>query len=77
MRSKITSKFQITIPKKIRERLMLSKNDVLEWTLENGKITVQSSKKPFLNFQGSVKTGSGDISQDIKSARDKMAERFK
>ena len=77
MRSKITSKFQITIPKKIRERLMLSKNDVLEWNLENGKVIVQSSKTPFLKFQGSVKTGSGDISQDIKSARNKMTERYK
>ena len=77
MRSKITSKFQITIPKQIREKLMLSKNDVLEWSLEDDKVVVHPSKKPFLKFQGSIKTGSGNISQDIESARKSMINKYK
>ncbi len=35
MRSKITDKFQTTVPKKIRESLKLSRNDYIEWKNED------------------------------------------
>jgi AbrB family looped-hinge helix DNA binding protein len=70
--SKITDKFQITIPKKIREILKLKKSDLLEWRVEDGRVTVESVEKPFLKHKGSVKIGEGDITQDIQKARREM-----
>ena len=69
MTSKITDKFQITIPKNIREMLKLNRNDLLEWKVEDGRVTVESVAKPFLNHKGSVQIGKGDIKQDIQKAR--------
>ena len=40
MQSVITSKYQTTIPKAIREYLGLAVKDALEWKVEKGKITV-------------------------------------
>ena len=40
MQSLITSKYQTTIPKAIRENLGLSVKDALEWKLEKGKVTL-------------------------------------
>lgn len=69
MISKITDKFQITVPKKIREMLKLNRNDLLEWKVEDGSVTVESVAKPFLKHKGSVRIGEGDIKQDIRKAR--------
>ncbi len=44
--SKITSKGQITIPKKIRDFLNVDVSDVIEFTLlEDGKVLISSEKK--------------------------------
>jgi len=40
MQSTITSKFQTTIPKTIRQSLALSVNDTLEWKFDHGKVIV-------------------------------------
>ncbi len=69
MVSKITDKFQITVPKKIREMLKLNRNDLLEWKVEDGRVAVESVAKPFLKQKGSVRIGEGDIKQDIRKAR--------
>jgi AbrB family looped-hinge helix DNA binding protein len=69
MFSKITDKFQITIPREIRRLLRLSRNDSLEWKFEKGVVTVRSAKKTFLAFEGTVKTGPGDIDKDIEAAK--------
>ena len=74
MRSKITDKYQITIPKKIREKLKLSRNDIIEWKLERGLVIVEPINKPFLKFKGSIKIGKGNIEIDIKKARKRIAE---
>jgi len=66
MRTTITSKYQTTIPKAVREDLSLSIHDTLEWNVENGKIVVLPMQKNFLNFRNAVKTGSGDIENDVK-----------
>lgn len=74
MKSKITDKFQITIPKQIRELLKLERNDSLEWRIiEGGKVTVEAVSKPFLAYRGSVKIGPGNIRQDIEIARDAIS----
>ncbi len=77
MQTKITSKFQTTIPKKVREKLKLSVHDSLEWHVERGKITVLPLHKNFLLRKNSVKIGSGDIDKDISLARERRAERYK
>jgi AbrB family looped-hinge helix DNA binding protein len=77
MQSVITSKFQTTIPKSVRENLKLSVNDRLEWKVDRGKIVVSPVHKIFLKHRNSIKTGIGDISEDIRLAREKQVEKFK
>jgi AbrB family looped-hinge helix DNA binding protein len=76
MRTVITSKYQTTIPKPIREDLDISIHDTLEWKVENGRIVVLPMQKNFLKFRNSVKTGSGNIDEDIKLSRKWRAERY-
>ena len=75
MQTIITSKFQITIPKSVREKLKLSINDAIEWRVERGKAVILPAKKPFLQRRNSVKVGSGDIASDIEMARKERAEK--
>jgi len=78
MQSTITSKFQTTIPKQIRENLKLSIKDVLDWKVVNGKILViPSQRAKFLNYQNTVKTGPGNILDDVKNARNLRIEKYK
>ena len=77
MRSKITSKYQITLPKELRERMNVGVADVLEWRVTSKGVTVEPIKRPFLDFAGTIKTGPGDVTADLKNARRKMAARFK
>lgn len=75
MQSVITSKFQTTIPKDVRERLKLSIHDTLEWKIDRGKIVVLPVQKEFLKYRNRIKTGSGKIEDDIKQARqDRIAK---
>ena len=76
MRTVITSKFQTTIPKAIRENLRLSINDTIEWKVENGRIVGVPMQKNFLKFKNSVKTGGGNIEDDIKLSRKRRADRY-
>ena len=76
MRTVITSKYQTTIPKPIREDLDISIHDTLEWKVENGRILVLPMQKNFLKFRNSVKTGSGNIDEDIKLSRKRRAKRY-
>lgn len=77
MQSTITSKYQTTIPKAIRERLNLSVKDTLEWKVEKDRITVYPAKKNFLTYQNTVKTGRGDIAADIETARKLRMENYR
>lgn len=77
MKSSITSKYQTTIPKKVRQSLKLSINDALEWTVESGKAVVSPMKKTFLKYRNFIQTGPGNIADDIKLARLKKIEKFK
>ncbi len=65
MKSKITSKYQTTIPREISDRLNLSVSDSIEWKIEKDKIFVEPVNKPFLKYKGSIKIKSGNIKEDI------------
>ena len=77
MKSVITSKFQTTIPKNVRERLKLSIHDTLEWKIERGKIVVFPVQKKFLEYRNKIKIGPGDIDEDIQRARKQRVEKYR
>ena len=77
MQSVITSKYQTTIPKAIREYLGLSVKDALEWKVEKGKILIYPAKKNFLKYRNAVKTGEGDIAADIETARNLRMDKYR
>ncbi len=77
MKSTITSKFQTTIPKAIREGLKLSVNDTLDWELKNGKVAVKTVQNKFLDHRNSIQVGQGNITEDISKARVTIAEKYK
>ena len=77
MQSVITSKFQTTIPKKIREQLNLSIHGSLDWQVEKGHIVVTSITAHFLDLQNSIKIGPGNIKKDIQLARQIRTEKYK
>jgi AbrB family looped-hinge helix DNA binding protein len=76
MQSTITSKFQTTIPKAVRENLALAVNDTLEWKVDHGKVTLFARQKNFLKYQNRIKIGKGDIAADIVLARDLRLEKY-
>jgi AbrB family looped-hinge helix DNA binding protein len=77
MQSTITSKYQTTIPKAIREKMGLSMKDALEWKIEKGKVTVYPTKSNFLKYRNTVKTGQGDIDADIEASRNLCMEKHR
>ncbi len=77
MRSTITSKFQTTIPKAVREYLGLSMRDTLDWKLEGGKVSVEAGKNAFLEHKNSIHVGPGDIETDIQKAWDAQVEKYR
>ena len=77
MQSVITSKFQTTIPKDVRERLKLSIHDTLEWKVDRGKIVILPVQKKFLTYRNRIKTGPGNIENDIKKARKQRVEKYR
>lgn len=74
MFSKITSKYQVTIPREVRESLKLTAADTIEWNIGEGRVIVTpGGEKPFLKYRGSLRVGRGDIKKDIMEARKKRA----
>lgn len=77
MNSTVTVKYQTTIPKAVREQLGISINDALEWIVEKGKVVVHPVHNNFSRYQGSIKTGAGDIAADIEAARASQTEKYR
>ncbi len=77
MESIVTSKFQTTIPKAVRENLKIKVNDAIEWKVENGKVIVTPVQTNFLKHKNSVSTGKGNISEDIQMARKMRTDRYR
>jgi len=64
-KSVVTSKFQTTIPKIIRDNLNLCISDTLDWEIENDKIVVRTKKNNFSAYRNTIKTGPGPIEKPI------------
>lgn len=64
--SKLTSKGQITIPRKVREQLGISTGDNIQFKEKNGVFTIKKSVKesPFDKWVGYLK-GKGDNTDGI------------
>jgi len=77
MKSKITSKFQVTIPREIRALLKLRVSDSIDWRIVDSKVLVEPVQKPFLKHRGIVKVGPGDGRGDVTEARARRAERYR
>ena len=67
--SKITSKFQTTVPKEVRERLSIRADDSLEWIVREGEAIVRPTVSRLYRWIGYAKVGPGSIVQDVKKAR--------
>ena len=77
MQTVITSKFQTTIPKIIREKLKRTVHDAIEWRVERVKIVLEPLQRNFLLHKNSIKTGPGNIDNDISLAKKIRAEKQK
>ncbi len=75
--STVTSKFQTTIPKHVRDKLNISVKDTLEWKIDNGKIEIRVNKNRFLTYKNLIKVGAGDIEKDIKRAKKLKMEKYR
>jgi AbrB family looped-hinge helix DNA binding protein len=74
MVTKITDKFQITIPKEIRTKFKLTRHDSIDWKMENGKILIEPIKRPIANYKGSIHIEPGNIQEDIEKVRRIIAD---
>jgi AbrB family looped-hinge helix DNA binding protein len=76
--SRITAKYQVTIPKEVRERLKLQVADTIEWRVrEDGRVYVTPAEAPIAEYKGAIRVGRGDIRKDIEKARDAMVDRHR
>jgi AbrB family looped-hinge helix DNA binding protein len=77
MESTVTSKFQTTIPKNIREQLNISVKDTLDWKIEKGKIVLAVNKNNFLAYKNTIEVGPGSIEDDIRRSRKLRMEKYR
>jgi AbrB family looped-hinge helix DNA binding protein len=76
-KSVVTSKFQTTIPKRIRDNMNLSVRDTLDWEIEDDRVVVRTIKNDFLTYKNTIKTGSGSTVDDIVLARKLRAKKYR
>ena len=69
MKSKITSKFQVTIPKEIRRKLKINVADAIEWKIEENGVVIEPVRRPFMKYKGIFQLGAGDVQEDIIQSR--------
>lgn len=74
--AKITSKGQITVPKKVRVRLGARDGDILSFDEEGDKMVVSRvrSESPFEKYRGILKRGKGlsreEVVRQVREMRD-------
>ena len=68
-KSTITSKWQTTVPKEVRERLGLVRSDVISWEIEGTTVRVAAASRAFLARRGELKVGVGSVVHDVRTAR--------
>ncbi len=54
--SKLTSKYQATVPKEVREFLGLASGDGIQWEIEDGRAVVRKLSKLDLEWQKTIET---------------------
>ncbi len=67
--STITSKYQTTVPKEVRQELGLRPRDVLRWEIVDRDIRIVPARRSFLARRGSVHVGPGSAVDDVRRAR--------
>jgi len=67
--STITSKYQTTVPKEVRQKLDLGPKDVLLWEVVGKDARVSVARSSFLDRRGSIHVGSGSAVDDVRTAR--------
>lgn len=71
-KSTITVKNQTTVPREIRERLGVGPSDQLSWEIVGDHVRVRAADHAFLRRRGRIKTGPGDVVEDVRKARELM-----
>lgn len=69
VQSKITSKYQVTVPKEIRDKLGLKPGDRLVWEAVGDQARVAPARSAFLERCGTIKVGPGNVVDDVREAR--------
>jgi len=69
VKSKITAKYQTTVPKLVREELGLGPSDYLQWEVHDGEARVAPANHAFLSHRSTIQVGPGSVLDDIRSAR--------
>jgi len=69
VQSKITSKYQVTVPKDIRDKLGLKAGDRLVWEAVGDHARVAPARTAFLERRGTIQVGPGSVVDDIRRAR--------
>jgi len=77
VKSIITSKYQTTISKEVRQYPGIAVKDAIEWRVEEGKVFVYPVKKNFLSYRNTVKVGPGDSADDIEATRHSRLEKYR
>ena len=62
--SKLTSKYQATVPKSIRDALSLKAGDQIAFEIVNGQVRLRKAEPIDLEFLASVESGLGEWSSD-------------
>ena len=76
MTSRISSRYQITIPPEVRATLKLSVDDPVEWRIHGNGASIVRLEKPLLKYKGAFKVGPGSIRRDIRNGRKARARRI-
>ncbi|MEM6455520.1 MAG: type II toxin-antitoxin system PrlF family antitoxin [Acidobacteriota bacterium] len=67
--STITTKFQTTVPKEIRQKLGLRPQDKLHWEIVGNEARIVPARRTFLAHRGRIQVGPGSAVGDVARAR--------
>ncbi len=67
--STITSKYQTTVPREVRQKLGLRPQDVLRWEVTGSDVRLFPTRHGFRDRRGSLRVGQGSAVDDVQQAR--------
>lgn len=68
-KSRLSKKYQTTVPREVRDELGLGPGDVLLWEVVSGAARVRPATRAFLMRRGSIEVGPGSTVEDVRRAR--------